>query len=68
MAKRNYEKLKCVILLMMFVYCVSAGTNCENECPKLCHCSGLCNSRRVDCSGKNLTAIPDGIPEDVVNL
>ncbi|XP_052065333.1 leucine-rich repeat-containing G-protein coupled receptor 5-like [Mytilus californianus] len=68
MAKRNYEKLKCVTLLMMLVYCASAGTNCENECPKFCHCSGLCNSRRVDCSGKNLTAVPDGIPDDVVNL
>ncbi|MEE6469954.1 hypothetical protein FKM82_008819 [Ascaphus truei] len=35
-------------------------------CPLKCSCSG--NNRNVDCSGRNMTALPHGLQDNVTNL
>ena len=66
MARRHYEKLKSFVfflLIPIILYC----DNVSSDCPKLCHCVNV-RILSVDCSGKNLTAIPENIPEDVESL
>ncbi|NXT81964.1 OMGP protein, partial [Zapornia atra] len=50
----------CLLVLLVFVPTVLG------ICPSNCTCSG--NDRNVDCSGRNLTVLPDGLQDNITYL
>ncbi|GFS18058.1 leucine-rich repeat and fibronectin type III domain-containing protein 1-like protein [Elysia marginata] len=54
----------CVMFLATLTF--SAGVEPVFACPKACFCAP--HSKNVLCTSKNFTRIPDGIPEDTIEL
>ncbi|XP_007420438.1 oligodendrocyte-myelin glycoprotein [Python bivittatus] len=49
-----------VLALLFFIPAI------QGLCPSLCSCSG--NDRNVDCSGRNLTTLPQGLQDNITYL
>ncbi|XP_048375269.1 oligodendrocyte-myelin glycoprotein [Sphaerodactylus townsendi] len=55
-----FKASPCLLALLLVLPAV------QGVCPSLCSCSG--NHRRVDCSGRNLTALPHGLQDNITYL
>ncbi|XP_053130577.1 oligodendrocyte-myelin glycoprotein [Hemicordylus capensis] len=60
MASRFWKAWPCVLALLV---CLPEA---RGACPSGCLCSG--NDRHVDCSGRNLTALPHGLQDNITHL
>uniref|UniRef100_A0A8C5JGM3 Oligodendrocyte-myelin glycoprotein n=1 Tax=Junco hyemalis TaxID=40217 RepID=A0A8C5JGM3_JUNHY len=59
----EYQILKTSTCLLVLLIFIPAGLGI---CPSSCKCSG--NDRNVDCSGRNLTVLPQGLQDNLTYL
>uniref|UniRef100_A0A8D0DQV7 Oligodendrocyte myelin glycoprotein n=1 Tax=Salvator merianae TaxID=96440 RepID=A0A8D0DQV7_SALMN len=60
MENRAAKTAPFVLALLVFVRAA------QGRCPAVCSCSG--NDRNADCSGRNLSTLPDGLQDNVTYL
>lgn len=59
----EHQILKASTCLLVFLFFIPTVLGI---CPSICTCSG--NNRNVDCSGRNLTALPHGLQDNITYL
>ncbi|XP_078701549.1 uncharacterized protein LOC144927743 [Branchiostoma floridae x Branchiostoma belcheri] len=56
------------VFLLTLVVTLGAGKTTEARCPEFCDCTPDVDGQDVACIGYNLKTIPEGLPEDTVEL
>ncbi|KAI8497650.1 hypothetical protein Bbelb_243020 [Branchiostoma belcheri] len=69
MASRRSKTLaRFYVLLLALVVTMGAVKTTEDHCPEVCDCTPDVGGQDVSCIGYNLKTIPEGLPEDTVQL